>query len=51
MNVTVYVNDKRITKEEIKNIEIKNEKVKKILAEKLSPPSDNHDSNNNTKPE
>lgn len=33
---TVYVNGKRVTKEEIEKIEIRNEAVKWILAEKLS---------------
>lgn len=33
---TVYVNGKRVTKEEIEKIEIQNEAVKRILAEKLS---------------
>lgn len=32
---TVYVNGKRVTKEEIAKIEIRNETVKRILAEKL----------------
>lgn len=36
MNVTIYVNGKRVTKEELSNIEIHNETVKKILAEKLA---------------
>lgn len=33
---TVYVNGKRVTKEEIARIEIQNEAVKRILAEKLA---------------
>lgn len=33
---TIYVNGKRVTKEEIKNIEIQSEAVKRILAEKLT---------------
>lgn len=33
---TVYVNGKRVAKEEIEKIEIRNEAVKRILAEKLS---------------
>lgn len=33
---TVYVNGKRVTKEEIAKIEIRNEAVKRILEEKLS---------------
>lgn len=32
---TVYVNGKRVTKEEIAKIEIRNEAVKRIFAEKL----------------
>lgn len=32
---TVYVNGKRVTKEEIAKIEIQNEAVKRILAGKL----------------
>lgn len=32
---TVYVNGKRVTKEEIEKIEIRNEAVKRILAGKL----------------
>lgn len=32
---TVYVNGKRVTKEEIAKIEIRNEAVKRILAEKI----------------
>lgn len=32
---TVYVNGKRVTKEEIEKIEIRNEAVKRILAEKV----------------
>lgn len=36
MNVTIYVNGKRVTKEELKNIEIRNEAVKRMLAEKLA---------------
>lgn len=36
MNVTIYVNGKRVTKEELKNIEIRNEAVKRMLAEKLT---------------
>lgn len=33
---TVYVNGKRVTKEEIRKIEIQKESVKRILAEKLT---------------
>lgn len=33
---TVYVNGKRVTKEEIAKIEIQNEAVKRILAEKIT---------------
>lgn len=33
---TVYVNGKRVTKEEIAKIKIRNEAVKRILAEKLN---------------
>lgn len=33
---TVYVNGKRVTKEEIAKIEIRNEAVKRILAEKIA---------------
>ncbi len=51
MNATIYVNGKRVTKEELKNIEIKSETVKRIFAEKLSHSSDNHERNNITEPE
>ena len=33
---TIYVNGKRVTKEKIENIEIRNETVKRMFAEKLS---------------
>lgn len=33
---TVYVNGKRVAKEEIEKIEIQNETVKRILAEKIA---------------
>lgn len=33
---TIYVNGKRVTKDEIAKIEIQNETVKRMLAEKLS---------------
>lgn len=33
---TIYVNGKRVTKDELKNYEIRIENVKKILAEKLT---------------
>ena len=33
---TIYVNGKRVTKEELKNNEIQIESVKKILSEKLT---------------
>lgn len=33
---TVYVNGKRVTKEEIEKIEIRNEAVKRILARKVA---------------
>lgn len=36
MNVTVYVNGKRVTKEEISKIEIHNESAKRILLDKLT---------------
>lgn len=36
MNVTVYVNGKRVTKEELGKIEIRNEAVKRILEEKIA---------------
>lgn len=36
MNVTIYVNGKRVTKEELSKIEIHNETIKKIFAEKLA---------------
>lgn len=36
MNTTIYVNGKRVTKEEIKKIEIHSERVKRILSEKLT---------------
>lgn len=34
--VKIYLNGKRITKEEIKHIEIHSEAVKRILSEKLA---------------
>lgn len=37
---TVYVNGKRVAKEEIAKIEIRNEAVKRILAEKLTKKKD-----------
>lgn len=37
---TVYVNGKRVTKEEIAKIEIQNEIVKRILAEKVKNSKD-----------
>lgn len=33
---TIYVNGKRVTKDEIKNYEIKIDRIKKILADKLT---------------
>ena len=42
MNVTICVNRKRVTKEELSNIEIHNEMIKKMLAEKLSISSGNN---------
>lgn len=42
MNVTVYVNKKRVMKEELSNIEIHNEMIKKMLAEKFSISSGNN---------
>lgn len=33
---TIYINGKRVTKEEISKIEIRNETVKQMFAEKLS---------------
>lgn len=33
---TIYVNGKRVTKEDLKNIEINSENVKRILSEKLT---------------
>lgn len=33
---TIYVNGKRVTKEEIEKIEIRNETVKRMFSEKLS---------------
>lgn len=35
MNVVVYVDNKRVAKEEMNKIEIRNENVKRILSEKL----------------
>lgn len=32
---TIYVNGKRVTKEEIKKIEIQNDNIKRIFSEKL----------------
>lgn len=37
MNVTIYVNGKKVRREDLKNIEITNEAVKRMLTEKLSP--------------
>lgn len=34
--VTIYVNGRKVRKEDLKNIEITNEAVKRMLAEKLS---------------
>lgn len=36
MNTIIYVNGKRVTKEEIKKIEIHSERIKQILAKKLT---------------
>lgn len=36
METIIYVNGKRVTKDEIKNIEIKDELVKRILKDKLT---------------
>lgn len=36
MNVTVYVNGKRVTKDEIKKIKIHSENINKIFSEKLT---------------
>lgn len=33
---TIYVNGKRVTKDKLKNMEITNEAVKKMLSEKLT---------------
>lgn len=33
--VTIYVNGKRVTKDELKNIEIQSENAKRILSDKL----------------
>ena len=33
---TIYVNGKRVTKEEIKNVEIQKENVKRIFSDKLT---------------
>lgn len=35
MNVTVYVNGKRVTKEELSKIEIHNDNIKRIFSEHL----------------
>lgn len=37
---TIYINGKHVTNEEIKKIEIRNENVKRILAEKLKRKKD-----------
>lgn len=37
---TVYVNGNRVTKEELGNMEIRNEIIKKIFSEKLSNDKD-----------
>lgn len=36
MNVIVYVNNRRVTKEEVGKIEIRSENIKRILSEKLT---------------
>ena len=36
METIIYVNGKRVTKEEIEKMEIHSEKAKRILAEKLT---------------
>lgn len=36
MTTIIYVNGKRVNKEDLKYIEIKNERIKRIFAEKLS---------------
>lgn len=36
MNVTIYVNGQKVRREDLKNIEITNERVKRMLAEKIS---------------
>lgn len=46
MTTTVYINGKRVTKEEIAKIEIRNETVKRMFAEKLSGASDNSKGSN-----
>lgn len=39
MNLIIYINGKRVTKEEIKGFEIKNKDIKKLFAEKLTKKS------------
>ena len=51
MNVIIYVNGKRVTKDDLKKIEIHNERIKRIFAEHLSHSSDNQDVSNITKTE
>lgn len=36
MSVTIYVNGVKVRREDLKNIEIRNENVKRMLAEKIS---------------
>lgn len=40
MNVTIYVNGQKVRREDLKNIEITNERVKRMLAENLSGKED-----------
>lgn len=46
MNTKVYVNGKRVTKEEIAKIEIQNEAVTRILAQHLSDSPDDSQNDN-----
>jgi len=51
MSTTIYVNGKRVTKDELKNIEIHSETIDRIFLEKLSHSSDNHENSNIIKAE
>lgn len=46
MSTRCYVNGKRVTKEELSKIEIRDEVINRILAEHLSRSPDNHKKSN-----